>query len=132
MSDLKPGQVIVVPRGSHVTYGGQTRLQETPTKIRKYRLGVVEYVFDDLSAVVFTDKGGRHPWTRIKDAQIVSTDDHTLSVHRKKLGGHPIAGWNWPLWGYDYVCACGEKMGDREDHAFHLEDLLDEAKKEAK
>ena len=129
MAELKPGQVIRLPKGSDLTYDALSAISTNPVHTRKDRLGVVEYVFGGEGFVCFTDKQGRHPVCHTGDAELVSADNHQLHVERFKRGGYPIAGWNWPLWGYRYTCNCGEGMGEddgaeaRAAHTDHLERL---------
>lgn len=126
MTALKPGTVIRLPVGSSITDGNPDELHTSPTRIRKERIGVVEYTGHRSDYFVFTDRRG-HPAALVDEAEVVTTDDHTLHVTKFNRGGYPIAGWNWPMWGYKYRCNCGHDCGQdgvgREEHAAHLRDL---------
>lgn len=120
----QPGQVVRLPAGSDIAYGGTSSLTDAPTRTRKDRIGVVEYLFAGDGIVCFRDGARGLAIAHVDDVDVVCADDHRLTVTRRNLGGHPIAGWNWPVWGYDYRCACGADLGDREDHALHLREVI--------
>lgn len=37
---------------------------------------------------------------------------HMIQVRKFNAGGHPVAGWNWPVWGYKVICDCGFNTGN--------------------
>lgn len=119
---LPPGAVVRIPKGSRIA-DNYTQLALKPRKARKDWIGVVDYTNE--GEVGFTGAKGPMQIAHREDAELVTADRHTLIVTRKALGGYPIAGWNWPMYGYDYDCSCGESLADRDDYAIHLQDLVE-------
>lgn len=116
-SDPK-GFVVRVPKGSTVEEGGRE------VRIRKPRIGSIIYV-DEAEWMVERPNGDSF-WVNRWEAELVSENDHRLTVTKFSRGGSPIAGWNWPVWGFRYKCACGHDCGDRDGYAFHLEEVAND------
>ena len=120
---LPVGAVIRIPKGTTVEAGG-----DRPAKTRRERIAVIDYVGGISDDVCFKANGKDH-WVARADVELVTRTDHSLIQQKRDRGRHPIAGWNWPIWGYRYTCACGEYMGEddaraaRAAHADHLEGL---------
>ena len=45
--------------------------------------------------------------TKGKALRATEHSGHEIDVQKFKAGMHPIAGWNWPMWGFRVVCSCG-------------------------
>ena len=44
--------------------------------------------------------------------QATEHSGHEVRVDKYKAGWYPIAGWNWPIWGYRVTCSCGYRSGN--------------------
>lgn len=116
------GRPVKVPAGSEV----YTTLTGKPSIIRKERFGVALGEPDADGGIWVQGRRGDF-WAA--DWEVLAEGNHVLHMTKFNRGGHPIAGWNWPMWGYRYKCNCGAHMGEddaadaRESHEYHLASL---------